>query len=188
MRTIAIKPVLIGFVFITGLLAACQPQRTSSGDEPTPFFDLLAYIDAEAEALNEQQPKVRKRVVVQGQEETQVLSEVDFSEELKVFRRSDINRKAWIDKYQADSTFEQGQLVQARYVAIDSSLKTRWLEVQYNEEGEVQAVLIRNRSKSPVVNVRQDLSYRPGKGYRLVTAQSTALSREQEVVVEVEQL
>ena len=167
------------------LLSACQMRESAKSGGPTPFFDLKGYMNTQIEDLNERQPTLEKRIQVDGQKETQQLDSLDYEKELRMFLRSDINRKAWFDKYKADSTLENGNLQQIRYTTDAEDLKTQLLEIQY-EQGEVSQIYIENRTESVVADVRQELLYEVGKGYRLFTAQQTAMSSEQEVIVKVE--
>jgi len=176
---------LLALALLTMLLhTSCEEQVTAVANQPDPFFDLEAYIEEQISDLNQEQPKVRKTISVEGQRETQQFDSLDYRTELKTFLNSDINRKAWVDKYKADSTFEGSQLKQVAYTATGEDLKTRLLRVQY-EQGKVSDIYIENRTNSIVADVRQDLHFQPGQGYRLVTTQETVLSEEQEIEVEV---
>jgi hypothetical protein len=174
------------FVFpILLLLSACQMRESAESGGPKPFFDLKGYMNAQVEDLNARQPTLEKRIQVDGQTETHQFDSLNYEEELRMFLRSDINRKAWFDKYEADSTLENGALQSVRYTTDAEDLKTQLLEVTY-EQGAVSRIYIENSTESVVADVRQELQYEVGKGYRLFTAQQTALSSEQEVIVEVE--
>lgn len=176
---------LFALVLLTALLhTSCEEQVADVANQPDPFFDLEAYIEAQISSLNQKQPKVRKTILVKGQRETQQFDSLDYRTELKTFLNSDINRKAWVDKYKADSTFEGSQLKQVTYTATGADLKTRLLRVKY-DQGEVSDIYIENRTNSIVADVRQDLYFQPGQGYRLVTTQETVLSEEQEIEAEV---
>jgi hypothetical protein len=167
------------------LLTACQMRENAISGGPKPFFDLKGYMNAQIEDLNARQPALEKRIQVDGQKETQQFDSLDYAKELSMFLRSDINRKAWFDKYTADSTLQNGNLQSIRYTTDTRDLKTRLLEIEY-EQGEVSRIYIENKTESVVADVRQELLYEVGKGYRLFTAQQTAMSAEQEVIVEVE--
>lgn len=170
--------------FISVLLYACQEPSTAPANQAGPFFGLKAYMEEQVEALNQEQPEVRKAILVDGQRETQQFDSLDYQTELKTFINSDINRKAWVDKYEADSTFEGSQLKQVTYKATATDLKTQLLRVKF-DEGKVSDIYIENRTNSIVADVRQDLHFQPEEGYRLFTAQETVLSEEQEIEVVV---
>jgi hypothetical protein len=167
------------------LLHACQEQTAPTVDQPDPFFDLKGYMEEQVEALNQKQPKVRKTILVDGQRETKQFDSLDYRTELKTFINSDINRKAWVEKYKADSTFEGSFLKQVTYNSTANDLKTQLLRVQYKDD-KVSDIYIENRTNNIVADVRQDLHFQPQTGYRLLTTQETVLSEAQEIEVEVE--
>lgn len=166
-------------------LGSCTQAPQAKSQKATPFFDLKGFVAQEIEQLQKQQPQARKQVAVNGQQESLPFDSLNYEKELQVFIRSDINRPAWTDKYKADTILEHGQVRALSYEALAEDLKTRLLSVQFTEEGKVKEIKIENRTQSPVADVRQDLTYTPGNGYRLLTAQSTALSEEKEVEVSV---
>lgn len=167
------------------ILIGCSPAPPAESLNAAPFFDLKGFVEQEIEQLQKQQPQARKEVAVNGQQESLPFDSLNYEKELQVFIRSDINRPAWTDKYRADTLLERGQVRALSYEALVEGLKTRLLSIQFTEEGDVKEIKIQNRTQSPVADVRQDLTYTPGSGYRLLTAQSTALSEEKEVEVSV---
>ncbi|MCB0570573.1 MAG: hypothetical protein KDC66_12445 [Phaeodactylibacter sp.] len=178
----ALFPILALLVVIT----ACEKETGANRNgRPQAFFDLKGYIQKETQRLSSQQPRVLKRISIDGEQEEKTFDTLDYSKELAIFSRSDINKTAWFAKYQADSTFSQGQLQQITYAAKDKKLKTRLLEVRFDGQGAVSDIHISNVTESLVADVRQDLAYQPAEGYSLTTRQSTALSDEKEISVVV---
>lgn len=162
----------------------------SGGEEegltaPDAFFDLKGYIKGEIRRLSEIQPEVLKRIAIDGRGEEKTFDSLDYEKELDIFSRSDINKIAWLDKYRVDSVFQGGQLVRLTYTSKDKDLKTHLLEVQFSG-GQVTQVHVQNKTESIVADVGQEIWYQPAKGYRLASRQSTALTEEKEVEVEVE--
>lgn len=176
------------FLYLALLLAltAC-----SGGSEepavriPDAFFDLKGYMEEEARRLSEEQPEALKRIAIDGRSEEKTFDSLDYKKELDIFSRSDINKTAWLDKYQVDSMYRDGRLRQVTYTSKDKSLKTRLLEVSFSGE-QVAQIHIRNRTESIVADVGQEMWYYPGEGYKLESRQSTALTAEKKVEVEVE--
>ncbi|MBV6652403.1 MAG: hypothetical protein KI786_01520 [Mameliella sp.] len=167
------------------LFTSCQDAaEPSSSQSAGPFFNLTDYIEGQIFELNKEQPKVQKVISIDGQQEAKVLDSLDYRTELKTFLNSDINRKAWVDKYDVDSIFENSNLKQITYKANTEDLKTQLIHIRY-EEDQVSEVYIENRTFSLVADVSQDLHYEAGIGYRLVTTQKTVLSDEQEIEVRV---
>jgi len=174
---------LIAILFITCLICSCQPGPAEEQAEADYFFDLEAFMKGEMERLNEEQPRIEKRIELQGNTEVEQFDSLDYERELSVFAKADINRIAWQDKYQADSTYQDGQLTKVTYKAKDKDLKTHLLEVSF-QNGEVAHIHARAATESLVANVYKEMDYWPGKGYKLASAQSTALSEETAIEVE----
>ena len=149
------------------LFVACL-DATPPSDTPTPFFDLAAYIDAEADRWAALGP-VSKTTLVAGRENQKTVSNLDFSEELAPFRRADINRIAWLDRYAVDSSANE-----VTYRALDDELRTRLLKIT-RSGGEVARIDIENVTDGPVVNTRQFLTYLPGERYEIRATQRVVL-------------
>ncbi|MCB0566038.1 MAG: hypothetical protein KDD01_16835 [Phaeodactylibacter sp.] len=172
--------------FLLLIAAGCSKDgQKPGGSMPEAFFDLKGYIEGEAKRLSEIQPEVVKRIAIDGQKEEQDFDSLDYSKELNIFSRSDINKVSWLDKYKADSTFQNGQLRQVTYTSKEKGLKTQLLQVQF-ADGEVSKIHIQNKTESIVADVAQEMWYDPSHGYRLESRQSTALTKEKKVKVEVE--
>ncbi|PHN01695.1 hypothetical protein [Flavilitoribacter nigricans] len=180
------KAYFYSFLLIA-LTAACGVETDSSAPEvsATPFFKLEAYFDREIARMDSLQPTLQKMVTVDGASEEQRIESTDYQKEFQIFRRSDINRPSWIDKYQVDSLRENGGVQIVNYTALDTSLNTRLLRVSYRNN-EVEEIQIRNRSKSAIASTEQDLWYRPGRSYRIESRQKTIGSDPREVLIDVE--
>lgn len=168
------------------LFAACSADRTSAetADDLTPFFKLESYFDKEIARLDSLQPVLQKTVTLDDKAEEQRFVETDFEDELRIFRRSDINRPAWSDKYQIDSLRANGQLQSVRYTALDSSLNTRFLRVDYQQDTIVE-IRVKNRTHSAIADTEQHLRYQPGKSYQIESKQKTVGSEIRKVLIEV---
>ena len=111
------------------LLTGCYAGEVQQDMEREPFFDLSGYIQAQIDSLTAHQPTVRKTVILNGTEETKELTNLRFATDLRMFREADINKPAWLDKYTVTKE-EVGDGAQVqRYVATDSSMQTRQLEL-----------------------------------------------------------
>ncbi|GJM31635.1 MAG: hypothetical protein DHS20C18_06360 [Saprospiraceae bacterium] len=148
------------------------------------FFDLQGYMESQIEELQKEQPRVEKRIVLNGEEEGKTVEQLDYKKELQVFLKADINRPAWTDKYAIDSIIVNKQLTQLRYIAQDDDLKTRRLIITF-EEGKVSSIDIDNYNTSAIANQDQKLSYDPLLGYTIHSKENVQLSDEQDLLVEV---
>lgn len=171
------RPTFFSLIFGILILAGCQ-EPIVEGQEPLQgksFFDLSAYFAQEIESLT-QQTEVKKSVSINGQEEEKVIKKPDFSQELSVFIKSDINRTAWIDKYQVDSIFnEQKELTQLTYSALEEKLRTRKVEIFFNKK-QVKKVNIVNTTTNIIAQTEQILTYLPKKSYSIRSIQNVLFS------------
>lgn len=158
------------FLLVVALCSACNVSDTEAKIDDKPFFDLAGFIDAQVTELNAQQLNVEKTVVINGQEETQRDPELDFERDLAIFRRSDINRVAWADKYEVKETTDQ-----TSYIATDSSLQTQLLRVFKKADGAIERIYIERRMGNFLSDGRQQLTYLPGKGYKVVSRQQSGI-------------
>lgn len=168
------------FFSIAGLfLVACQGDSTQdvAKDGPAVFFDIKTYFQSEIIRLNQQKPKVTKKVVLQGEKDQIEVEIEDFQKELQIFLNSDINKLAWQEKYQADTTFEGNAMDFIRYEALDTTLRTKLVEIAF-EAGQIQQIHIANSTESIVMQTKQDLIYRPESGYSIQSDQKTIFSEQ----------
>jgi len=172
------------FILSIFLLVGCSPEPRSVASSDKAFFDLGDYFSKQYQVL-QAKGSVQKTTSINGLEETQTVDSINFKQELVVFVESDINRTSWMDKYQADSTFNDSrQLVKIEYSALDEKLRTRKLVVTYHK-GIVEHISIRNASKNIITDAEQILDYSPTKGYKISSRQKVILSPEKQLGVEV---
>lgn len=169
------------------MLAACRestsPKPSASTSQLT-FFDLKGYFDKEIQRLNAAEPKVQKKVTLNDKVEEKQFDHLDFAVELAVFEQSDINRRDWMDKYRADSTFVNSTLTAIRYTSLDNKLRTRQLDVEF-EQNKVSKIHILNGAKTMVAGSQQELTYLPTEGYFIQSLQHTAISKDRVLRIDV---
>ncbi len=175
----------LSHVLLAGLLALltfhCQSSAvTGSGQEEKSFFDLRAFFEGEIARLKAENPKIKKEIEINGKKEQKTQEEVDFEKELAIFIRSDINKPAWKDKYGVDSVVVSNELVRVDYTALDSTLKTRLLSIEF-EEAAVNKVSITNKTDSPLIQSKQQLTFEPKKGYQIANQQDLSLSNDSQL-------
>lgn len=172
-----------GFLLML-ILGACQVPEVEQVDPQDAFFDMKAYFAAEIKSLS-QRRNITKTTQINGQEETHTFDTLDFSRELAVFVESDINRIAWLDQYEVDSTLTaQGALAGITYQALKPELKTQKLQIQF-EQNQPSYIQVNRLMENALMNAAMQMEYRPGKGYRIQSNQKLRISEEREMVVEV---
>ena len=172
-------------LFLT--LQSCLSTSEQEDNKPNLFFSLENYFENEIARLNQEQPKVSKRINLKGKEEVKAFDTLDYQKELIAFSNADINKIAWQDKYQADTAYTpEGKMQHISYQAKDDKLKTQKIAIQFTQEGEIEEIYIKATTESFVADVYKELYYKPATGYRFTSQQSTNISRP--TVVEVEAL
>ncbi len=164
---------LIGSLILVGAAACGQPKGPADKPEQDAFFSLLHYFEAEADRLAAAGMRVNKQITINGKAETHDAMQIDFADEFLLYRNADINRVAWLDKYRADSTFANGQLVQLDYESLDKELDTEHIRIEFDPtDATLQALAVVRTTQSALATNRQELAYTPGKGYQIRTHQT----------------
>jgi len=172
------------------LVQSCFPsveqESPASEDQPS-FFDLSDYMESEMERLQSQQPAVIKRVGLRGEEQVESLDSLNYRQELKPFADSDINRPAWYDKYDADTIrAESGDTYTVTYTCREDHLRVRELSVTFQSgSDQVLGLRLSKKTDSLVEELKQELSYKPGEGYRMISEQHPLLGEGHRAEVEV---
>ena len=151
------------------LLCTCGLATEDELAEST-FFDLAGYMTAEAERLSGSPLTVEKTITLNGVTETQELTTLNYDDDLRLFGNADINKPAWRDKYRTEKEQLSGSHEVIRYVALDSALTTRVLEVE-SDRGEPTRIQIERRTGTVLSDGRSQLVYEPATGYSVVSYQ-----------------
>jgi hypothetical protein len=178
-------------IALIGLLAGgCTAEQTPVGavkPKGKPFFDLKAYFDKEAQRLSESPMTIYKQTRVNEKTAESQTDSIDWSQELKVFRESDINRASWINKYAGDTTrTASGQLQRIQYEALEKKLRVQRIEIEFAGDESVAAIVLQKQNRSLIADSDQELTYRPQEGYSLVSQQKVLFSGKTEVEVRAE--
>lgn len=135
----------------------------------------------ELEQLNNSGLSITKTVSIGDKTETKELENADLTDDLALFQKADINKPAWTDKYRIEPAGND-----TSYIAIDSTMRTRHLQILRDENGRVERIEIKRRSGNVLSSGSQELTYRPGVGYRIYSKQVGDLVGNAEVSVVVE--
>ncbi|MCP9234940.1 hypothetical protein [Lewinella sp. JB7] len=171
--------VLVLLLFLSG----CYADEVNPATRPEPFFDLAGYIDAQVDSLTELRPTVSKTIVLNGTTETKEMRDLNFANDLRVFRNADINKPAYLDKYRLDR-HESGDTLIQTYTATDSTLETRELVV-YTVSQRPERISILRRTGTVLSDGLHRLDYDPGAGYRMRTEQTNRFGKDLDAVITV---
>lgn len=170
------------FVLTLFFLNSCQIENVQSSSQT--FFDMEVFLEKELSELSDLK-SIKKKVTINDKVDEKTLDTFNLNTDLEIFRNSNINKVAWLDKYSIDSLFDNsGVLNELKYIAIDDKLKTRELTVNYSA-GKINFISIRNNSKSSVSSIQQNLKYFPKKGYSVESSQEIVLGSNQNLSIEV---
>ncbi|MGB3801098.1 MAG: hypothetical protein WA952_14875 [Lewinella sp.] len=151
------------------LLSSCFADELEEDMNRDPFFDLATYIDQQVDSLQRVGTTVTKTITLNGSTESKELSDLAFGSDLRVFRESDINKPAWLDKYDTQQNETDGLLTRT-YSAMDSSMQTRQLTV-ISRDGEPVSIEIIRKTGTVLSDGWHRLVYDPSSGYQLRTLQ-----------------
>ncbi len=184
--TIPFRSMRACFLFMLLLGLSCDrvtEASTAEGDAPA-FYDLAGFIDDEVERLSGQPLTVEKTITLNGETERQEIDALDFGTDLRLFAGADINKNAWRDKYRVEEKTLSGRHRLTRYVALDSTLTTRLLEVE-EDRGETRRLRIVRHTGTVLSDGRSQLEYEPARGYSVATQQDNRFGRDVDALVEV---
>ncbi len=179
-----VKP-LIFYFFALLFFSACvsteiNPTATNG------FFDLSDFMDQEIAIKKNQVKKLRKTISLDGVTETKELGSFDFEKETELFRTADINKIAWLDRYETDSLFyKNGQLKKLIYRNITDDLRTKKMMIHFDAKNTIDSILIKQSGTSVLAKSVQNLLYLPSSGYRIENQQDITALDPHKLVVDV---
>ncbi|MGB0839917.1 MAG: hypothetical protein ACPGXL_07245 [Chitinophagales bacterium] len=158
------------FLLFTYACGTSAEQERTEGNEQNTFFSLKDYFSQEVNRLTQQQSVLTKTAYLNGETETKTLSDVDWAKELQLFFQADINKTAWKDKYQKDSTAQE-----IRYTALDEQLQVRSITLQMNGLATVQRIEINKMVKNPIYQLTEQLTYQANGRFLVESSQTVRL-------------
>jgi hypothetical protein len=128
-------------VFLITFISCSRPA-----DKPQihQYFDLSLYVNSLATKLSNEHSLLQKIILNNGDTETIVLDSVNWAEELKPFADAGINKPAWINAYDADTTIGDSTIIE--YRATEEDPPVRKLTVCYRQGKPVRVSLYRKKS------------------------------------------
>lgn len=177
---------LIHFIFIIAFsISSCQVEKVDNNLQP--FFDFNDFLETEIASLSNLK-SIKKKVSINGKINEQTLDNFNLKKDLEIFRNANINKVAWLDKYEVDSTKNNlDQLTELKYNALDEKLKIREFSIKY-KNNKVSSISIKNLSSNQVTLLDQYLQYFPGEGYSVESNQKVTMTDKQSLKIEVEYL
>ena len=171
-------------LFLLPLFFACAPDTAEVSPDQAAFFDLRSYVNEEVDRLTSRKTKVTKTITLNGKTETKELDDLNFANDLRIFREADINKPAWVEKYATKSETLSGSHQLTTYEALDSNLVTRQLLVE-EDLGEVTRITIQRKTGTVLSDGNHWLEYVPATGYSMTTQQENRFGEDVDARIEV---
>ncbi len=92
----------ISLLAFCALLSACNEKVKEN--QAKKYFDLKGTIEKQIKMLNSQKPTVQKMVIIADSSENQSVTTIDWAKELELFIQADLNKPAFTQSYQVDSS------------------------------------------------------------------------------------
>ena len=177
---------VLSILLLATFLVACNTSDNANQElEQDYFFNLEDYFETEIQRLDRADAPVTKILSINGLSEEVPTDTLRFSKELSIFKKSDINRLAWIDKYEGDTTRTvNGEIKRIIYSAIRKDLRTQKIVIDF-EQGEPSKIAIRNETDSPALTARQMLIYQPDSGFSISQEQQVRALEKKFLKIEV---
>lgn len=122
------------------------------------YFDLKSYCLTEIARLDVSKSKVIKSIQITGQEESKIISAVDWTAEFQLFINSDLNKTSFRGLYQVDSTFKDNELHTISLEALEEKCYTRMMEIRFKNQ-KVQEITISNSVNNLLYQKNESLHY-----------------------------
>lgn len=116
------------------------------------FFDLEEYMNQEKERLTKDKIKLEKTIFLNGVKETKVIDKPDYDVEFSEFFSSDINRTAWLDKY--DEVKGESEI---HYTATDDKMEVRKMSIMGRNQK--SNIFIDKKTENMLNNTQKELMY-----------------------------
>ncbi len=159
---------LCKWLLLSILLSAClQQDKRQEFFQEKKFFDLNNYFEKEAERLQQSNIPWLKIAQLNEKKETLNVSNINWKKELEIFSRCDLNKPAWKEKYQIDSTFKNNNLSKISYLSTDDRLLIKKINITFSTLNKPDSIQIRKETHNFLMSMEQDLHYDPNTGYKI---------------------
>ena len=175
---------LIPFSFFLITFSSCTPTETNTNKKQINFFDTDAFLKQEEIRLRATPHKVSAQISVNGTVEQKILDSLNYTDAFALFFQSSINKTAWKEKYIIDSVIENGNLKKIVYTARNENLKTRRLQVDFNNKQSPENLVFDFKNTSILGDITQKLEYNAKQGIKIFNKQEILLIPNSEMIME----
>ena len=175
---------LIPYSLFLITFSSCIPTETNTNKKQINFFDTDAFLKQEEIRLRATPHKVSAQISVNGTVEQKILDSLNYTDAFALFFQSSINKTAWKEKYIIDSVIENGNLKKIVYTARNENLKTRRLQVDFNNKQSPENLVFDFKNTSILGDITQKLEYNAKQGIKIFNKQEILLIPNSEMIME----
>lgn len=148
-------------LILVALNGGCLKSDTKAVNTEINYFDIKTFFEGEVDKLNTKNPTINKIVWINNITEKKQIKINNWETELSLFTNSDINKSAWKNSYNIDSTASK-----ITYTAKVADLKTRSIIINTVNKKPVSITII-NHQKNYIFESWENLFYRTNVGYKI---------------------
>jgi hypothetical protein len=161
------------FLFLLAFAACNSPEYKAAPGQPE-YFNLKAYFQQQAAALQKRNPAVKKTVLVNGRAETKELKIPSWSKELSSFIDADMNKRAWAGEFKKATTDST-----ETYTSHNDKVPVKQVRI-YRTDKQISGVQIFIKNDNYLYTSTDTLSYYPGKRYEVRKTQHIKLMQKKQ--------
>lgn len=171
---------IISSLIFCALLSACNEEVKEN--QTNKYFDLKGLIESQIKTLNKQKPVVQKSILIAEKSENQVVKTIDWAKELELFIQADLNKPAFIQSYQVDSsstgvkyTLKETEKLPVKYLNI-TKVGTEGINIEalvnnenylYETERHLKLSLKNNQATDYQINGFQKIVFGDKKNFKI---------------------
>jgi len=160
-------PQLKKFLLIAiSTLAIVGCNNQDKGNISIQYFSISNYLNIEIDKLKSQNLQVLKTVELNGNYEEKKTKIENWENELSSFLQAEINKPAFMGKYQVDSLIDDGKLIRLIYTSETDGLKTTLLQISY-KNSDVDNIIIKTQTDNFLYRSQQSLFYSSHSGFSI---------------------
>ncbi len=178
------KKLLCALLIIT-FFNSCSENKKAANQNS--YFDLSTFMNADIEKLHASGASVLKVASVNGEREENRFVTVDWKREFDSFISADIHNPTFSEKYIVDTivnSTDSSKSTTIRYVAKEEELRTRVLEIQFDENKIIVLIKAELFSKNFIANLSESLIYSPLKYYSITNHEESRWFGSDEFIIE----
>ena len=160
------------YILFALMLTSCSDENVKVLHQH--YFNLADFFRKEAAVLQKQNFKMQKQIIKDRVKEMKTFDQLIWQKELKPFADCDINKPAWINSYQTDTTYSSGGNMFISYKAKEETLPVRSIVLTINNS-KIEEIIIHKERHNFYYQSNDVYIYRTMKGFEISGSQNARL-------------